>query len=253
MKIFEQLWRDVRSGESIDLYATIVIAFVLVALGLFGVASSSIIASLTLTVLGLLAISNLVNRHRVEELINQVAESAKGFFFDEFPTDFKENFESAREIWLVGVTLRGTVRNYYGLIEEKLRKGHHFKVLLVHPEGIAIEIAAGRYYAPTGRDAGRRGLQVRDSLASLCGLRQIAPDKLEIRTIQNPLTFGAVCMNPETTSGILYLEHFPFRIVAGSMPKFVLRAADGRWYDFFKKEVQTLWEEGTEWNCENTE
>jgi len=253
MKIFERIWRDIRSGESIDLYATIVIAFVLVILGLFGFASSGVIASLTLTVLGLLAISNLVNRHRVEELIKQVAESANSFFFDEFPADFKENFESAKEIWLVGVTLRGTLRNYYGLIERKLRQGHHFKVLLVHPEGIAIEIAASRYYAPTGRDAERKSSQIKDSLASLCDLRQIAPDKLEIRTIQNPLTFGAVCMNPETTSGILYLEHFPFRTFADSMPRFVLRASDGRWFDFFKKEVQALWENGIEWNCEDIE
>ena len=118
MNIYERIWREIRSGENIDLYVTIVIAFVLVILSLFGFASSGVIASLTLAVLGLLAISNLVNRHRVEELIKQVAESAKGFFFDEFPADFKENFESAKEIWLVGVTLRGTLANYYGLIEK---------------------------------------------------------------------------------------------------------------------------------------
>lgn len=92
--------------------------------------------------------------------------------------------------------------------------------------------------------------RIRDSLVSLCGLQQIAPDKLEIRTINNPLTFGAVCMNPEAASGVLYLEHFPFRTVPGAMPRFVLRASDGRWYDFFKKEIQALWDAGVEWKCD---
>lgn len=171
MKILERIWRDVRSGESIDLYATIAIAFVVVILSLVSSVSSNVVSSLTLTVLGLLAISNLVNRHRVEELIKQIAESAQSFFLDEFPADFKENFESAKEIWLVGVTLRGTIRDYYGLIERKLRQGHHFNVLLVHPDGAAIEIAASRYYAPTGRDAKRRSSQVQESLPMNCKVK----------------------------------------------------------------------------------
>jgi hypothetical protein len=205
---------------------------------------------LILTVLGLLAISNLVNRHRIENLIDRVSESAKGFFQDEYPPDFKNNFQSAKEIWLVGVSLRGTMKDYYGIMEEKLRKGHKFKVLLVNPTGTAVEIAASRHYAPTSRDIKRRSSQINDSLASLCGLRKISSKNLEIRTIQNPLTFGAICTNPNTTSGILYLDHYPFRTVAGALPKFVLRANDGRWFDFFREEVKTLWDNGTEWVCE---
>jgi hypothetical protein len=251
MRALERIWNDIRSGESIDLYATTTIAFIVVVLDLLDIAPPGLIAPLTLAVLGLLAVSNLVNRHRVQELTERIAESTRSFFLEEYPADIREHFESAKEVWLVGVTLRGTISSFSRLIEEKLRKGHSFKVLVVHPEGAAIEMAASRYYSPalTGRDPGRRGAQIKDSLVSFCGLQQIAPDKLEIRTIQNPLTFGAVCVNPRTTSAILYLAHFPYRTVADSLPKFVLRAADGRWYDFFETEIQNLWEGGIEWKC----
>lgn len=149
-----------------------------------------------------------------------------------------------------GVTIRGTLRNHYGQMEDKLRKGHRIKVLLVHPDGPAVDLAASRYYATTGRDSARRSMQIGDSLNSLCGLKRIANSNLEIRTIQNPLTFGAICTSPDSVSGALYLEHFPFRTAPDSLPKYVLYSADGKWYDFFRKEILALWECGTQWKCE---
>lgn len=255
MGVMRQIWSDIRHGESIDLYATIVIAFVVVVLSLFGFASPMLVQALTLTVLGLLAISNLVNRYRLEQLAERVVASTEDLFMDEFPTRFKSDFESVKEAWLIGVTLRKTITEYSTMIEDKLRKGHRLRVLLVHPEGAAIEMAGSRYVAlvPTGGYHQSREKQVKDSLAWFCGLRRIAGDRLEIRTIHNPLTFGATCLEPETASGILYLEYYPFRTTPNSVPKLVLRAVDGRWYDFFKKEVQMLWDSGQEWPCESME
>jgi hypothetical protein len=37
MQLLEKIWRDIRTGESIDLYATIIIAFALVVLSLFDI------------------------------------------------------------------------------------------------------------------------------------------------------------------------------------------------------------------------
>lgn len=250
MKIIERIWRDIKRGESIDLYATILLAFILVVLSILNLVSPDLVAALTLSVLGLLAISNLVNRHRVDELISKVAGSKTDFFLDEFPSDFRDNLQAASEVWIVGVTLRGIVKNYYGLMEQKLRQGHQLRVLLVHPEGSAVETAVDRIYAPSSRNTAKKGLDIRDDLQALCELRLIAPGNLDLRTIQNPMTFGAVCLNASTAIGTLYLEHLPFRTVAGTIPKFVLRAADGKWFDLFKAEIQTLWDNAVEWNCE---
>lgn len=250
MRFHGKIWEDIRHGENIDQYATILFAFGLGILGLLGITPSGLIASLTLAILGLLAVSNLVNRYRVEELSQKLSQTSKGFFLEEFPADFKDNFQSAKEIWLIGVTLSRLLKNNYGRIEEKIRKGHIVKVLLVHPEGAPLEMAANRYYAEISRNAETKGADINQSLRLLCGLRKIAPQKIEIRTIQSPLTFGAVCVNPDSASGVLYIEHFPYRTVADAQPKFVLRASDGSWYELFNKETHALWNSGKIWECE---
>ncbi|MBD3159836.1 MAG: hypothetical protein GF309_13720 [Candidatus Lokiarchaeota archaeon] len=180
---------------------------------------------------------------------SETSQLASSFFLEEFPSDFNENFEPAKEVLLMGVTLRRILKTGYGKLEEKLRKGHIIRVLLVHPEGASVEMAASRYYAEMSRDPDLKGSQIQTALQLFCSLRDVAPQRMEIRTICNPLTFGGICVNPDSASGILYLEHFPYRTVADALPKFVLRASDGQWYDFFNKEIQVLWDNGVEWEC----
>ena len=84
----------------------------------------------------------------------------------------------------------------------------------------------------------------------LCDLRQAAPGRVEIRTIQHPLAYGALAAGPDTGVGVLYLEHYCFRVSTESMPRYLLRVQDGRWYDFFKTELKALWAAGAEWSCE---
>ena len=148
------------------------------------------------------------------------------------------------------MTLSRTIKSHYSEIKRKLERGDVIKVLLVHPEGPAIEVAETRVFDRPDLEWTR--MNIRGALRDLCHLQSAAPNKLEIRTIQNPLGFGAIAVNPDSSSGILYLEHYPFKTEGGSKPKFVLRAKDGRWYDFFKSELRTLWENGTEWKCDGT-
>jgi hypothetical protein len=180
---------------------------------------------------------------------SESSQIVSSFFLEEFPSDFKENFEPAKEVWLIGVTLRRILKTEYAKLEEKLREGHIIRVLLVHPEGASIEMAASRYYAELSQDPELKGSQIKTALQLFCSLRKVAPQKMEIRTIRNPLTFGGICVNPDSASGILYLEHFPYRTVADALPKFVLQAGDGHWYDFFNKEIHALWDNGVEWEC----
>ncbi|MBL7184317.1 MAG: hypothetical protein ISS50_07705 [Anaerolineae bacterium] len=249
MQFLKRIWSDVKRGESIDLYVTVVIALGLVMLNLLGVAPQTWIAPITLSVLGLLAISVLGNRHRVEELMQSLSQSASSVFLEEFPPDLETEFESAKELWLVGVTLRGTMNGKYIKVEEKLRQGHIIKVLLVHPEGASVEMAASRYYAEVNQRPERIARATLGSLQLFCSLRQVAPDKLEIRTIRNPLTFGAIAVDPGSNSGILYLEHYPFRTISSAVPKVVLKASDGHWYEFFRREIRALWNNGEVWEC----
>lgn len=245
MQFFKRLWQDIVRGENIDLYIAVIIALGLAVLNLLGIAPPSTLAPITLAVLGLLAISTLGSRHQVEKLLEKLSQTADSFFLEEHPQGYKEDVLASAELWFIGVSLDRTIRNNHSVLERKLQKGDSIKVLLVHPEGAASEIAASRMQFKTEADAVRQ--LIHSSLNYLSQLKQVAPSKLEIRTIQDPLTFGGVVINPNSASGVLYLAHHPHKNTGRSHPKFVLRARDGYWYDFFKLEIQTLWEAGVEW------
>jgi hypothetical protein len=248
MRVLRRIWDDIRSGENIDLYITVIVAIGLAILNIVGIAPQTYLAPITLAVLGLLAITSLGNRYRIEELLQKQAQSIDNFYVEEYPLSFKNDFEAAEELWLIGVSLRRTVQANYPKIEQKLRQGHIIKVLLVHPEGAGLEIAVSRNYAR--REVEPKSNEIRFNLQLLCDLRKISPNKLEVRTIQYPLAYGVTAVNPDTASGVLYLEHYCFRTASDSLPRFVLRAKDGRWYDFFKSEIRAMWNAGIEWPCD---
>ena len=144
------------------------------------------------------------------------------------------------------MTLNRTINTYYTTLERKLARGDRVRVLLVHPEGASAEMLAMREYRRYTTD--RIRALIRDSLSDLCNLRAVYP-QLDIRVVAYPLSFGGIAINPNAGSGVLYLEHYPFKTPGGSRPKFVLAARDGRWYDFFRLELQTIWDNSTPWEC----
>jgi len=249
MQLLQRIWEDIRRGENIDLYVTVIVAVALTTLNLAGLAPQSWIAPINLAVLGLLAIATLVNRYKMEEVLRNLTQAPGTLFLEKFPANLEDDFEKSTELWLVGVTLNRTVKTYYSLLERALKRGNSIKVLLIDPNGTACKMAAMRIRPRT--DVEQIRAETRGTLTYLCDLQRIAPDKLEIRTIEHPLSFGAFVIDPEAATGVLYLEHYPFKTIGRAIPKLVLRARDGRWYDFFKAEIRILWEHGIPWRCQS--
>jgi hypothetical protein len=247
MQVLDRIWNDFRSGENIDLYATVIVAIGLAILNVVGIAPQTYLAPITLAVLGLLAITSLGNRYRIEKLLQGQSWSVDDYYVEEYPASYKDDFEMAEELWLVGISLRRTIQANYPMIEQKVRQGHVIKILLVHPEGPGIEMAVARNYAR--REVEPKSSEIRFGLQLLCDLQRIPHNNLEFRTIRYPLAYGVTAVNPDTASGTLYLEHYCFRTASDSLPRFVLRASDGRWYDFFKSEIKALWDAGVKWSC----
>ena len=248
MKILRHSWSDIRRGENIDLYLTVGIAIILALLNFLGLAPQSLLASMTLAVLGLLAVTSLVNRHRFEETLKKIqdTQSQEGVFVSDFPADWLDTMEKSSELWIMGINLSRVVSDF-SLLEKKLRRGDTIKALLVSPKGSAFKISGMRR-----REAeySEQNLSlIRASLASLCKLRVIAPDRIEIRTIDYPLSFGVFAVDPDKTSGILFLSYFPFRTPGGAIPKLVLKPKNGLWYDHFREEMRNLWDSAVPWVC----
>lgn len=250
IRALQLAWEDIRRGENIDLYVTATVAIILAALNVAGIAPQTWIGPLNLAVLALLAIAILGNRHRLEQVLKRMTQDTESILLANFPADTNSNVEKSKELWLVGVSLSSTLEALYPLFERKLRRGDLIKVLVVNPDGAACAMAAMRNYARA--DVERQRAEIRATLKDLCELRKVASDRLEIRTIEYPLTFGVYAVDPEEASGVLYLKHYPFKMPIGrARPGLVLRPRDERWYDHFRSEIRFLWENATPWQCQD--
>lgn len=248
MKILEVIWSDVRKGENIDLYATIVVAFGIVVLTLLEIAPPDLTGPLTLAVLGLLAISSIVNRHRIQALSG--SQTSELPFLEEFPPYLAQDIEGAAELFLIGVTLTQTLRTRSWKIEKLLQRGCAVNVLLVDPNGPYIDIVEYRYQELHPGSLTHNLLKdVHQTLSVCCGLKSISPDKFNVRVIPYPLGHCAIAVNPNTSSGTIYIAHYSFGTSYLHIPKYILKPKDGKWYEYHKEEIQALWKAGTEWDC----
>jgi hypothetical protein len=148
-------------------------------------------------------------------------------------------------VWLVGVTLTITIRNYYHALEKVLVRGRTVRVLVVHPEDSIIQVSETRSYARSSVDRARQ--EILAALDDFCRLREKFPRQVEIRTILYPLGHGTFGIDIDSSQGRLYIANYPYKTPGGSKPKFVLTAKDGQWYDFYKQELLLLWNHGVEW------
>lgn len=247
-KSFQRIWKEVRSGENLDAYLTIVVALVLSALNILGVTLSQQLPAITLAVLALLAIASLVSRHRVEDLTNNLA-SMREIFVTEFDLQtLKNELALADEIWLFGASLDDVVKDYYSMFEKKLKDRKTIRAMVIDPDAPAIlELSEMRAYA--NPDTHRAGAKALATLSDLCVLRKIAPDALHLRTLKYPITHRMIALNPLQPDGKLYISNYPFGTSGGSLPKFLLSAQDGRWYNLYKQEAENLWNAGNDWVC----
>jgi hypothetical protein len=248
MRVLRRIWGDIGRGENIDLYLLVGAVVALFLLDLFGVDVQSSLASATVAILGLLAVAMLVNRRRMEDLA-QVSLGGERTILRDFPSELASDLDRAREVWLTGIHPNTTFHTYSSTLEKKLRRGDSLRVLVVDPNGAACEMAAMRISVQMNADDIRA--RVTSFLNTLCELRNMAPDRLKIRTIDYLLEYGALVLDPDSASGVIYVRRYSFKSAGGAVkPKLVYHRKDGSWYDLICAEVRALWESGTPWECQ---
>ncbi len=244
-KILKQVLDDIRQGENIDLYLIVVIALPLVVLNLLGIALPTS-QPVILGVLTLLAVSTLANRRKLETVVQKINQSIDDVLLKEFPDSWKRDFETANEVWLIGISLARTITTYYPLMQDKLKAGAKIKVLIVSPVGLSHEILTQRVIRSVTPEYHRQVLN--SSLTDLCKLKEIAPSNMEIRTIDFALPFGVLGVNLKSQEGVIYVEHYPYKAKV-DVPKMVFRPQTKYWYEFYSEQIEALWQNSSEWKC----
>ena len=245
MKFWQRIKYEVRQGENLELYMIVIVSVVLLLLDLFGFANPDWISSVTISVLALLAVAILGNRHKLENIEQQFSQSPHTLFLEKYPDELKEQITNARELWVIGINLATTTHVYYDSFLDSLKRGNKIRVLLINPQSHVNQLAATRTHRKQSAEWHRS--LVLQSLTLLCQLRAEVPNGIEIRTLHHLPSFGMFGIDLETQQGILYLEHYGYRLKIGDKPKMVLRPQDGKWYDIFRQQLYALWQDSVEW------
>jgi hypothetical protein len=249
METIKRILTDVRQGEKIDVYVLILVSILLAILSILDIVPDLWVPPITLAILGLLAISALNIRYGLEEVHNKLPINLRCVLLDRFPDDRWEKFEKeASDIWLIGSSLYYILDNYYLFFQNKLRDGCSMKVLVRNPSDEMCQLATRYTYIPLAPEQMRTKIET--TLDRLCELKKIAPDKLEIRVLDYPLSFNIGALNPKTRNGMIYIEYHPYKMPQTGLPKVVVSANDISWYDFYTKQMYKIWEDGKEWKEE---
>ncbi len=253
MKSFlRRAWKEILQGENLDVYLMIVLAIGLGVINLLGVIPSqwmnTWVVSIILTVLGLLAVVSLGNRHRIDGLTEKLSKDIADIFVNKWESDGAKEMLVASEIWFVGVSLGGPIGDHYALLESKLKSGAKIKFLFRNPDGPNLNLVTEQEYTPNSPEHVKQNIQ--RSLARASALQKISPANMEIRIIDYPIPYNLFANDPDSPSGILYLEMRSYKMPEGDIPKITLYPKDGYWYEFFKRQLFIFWENAKIWDTQ---
>ena len=246
MKILQKVWDDIRSGENIDLYITVVTAIGIAILNIFGIAPQELIASVTLAVLALIAISSLGTRHHLEQQLHKLTTTSTFSLKGRSELlSFQERGQVALEINIVGISLITAIVPNLDFFEAKMKAGCKLKILLLDPKSPALEVWRKTTKLPN--PAGDIS-QTLNALEILVQLEKRYKGKCEIRLSNVFLPCGLTIFDPNKETGSMTVETWAYKKLIGERPHFILtRAKDEKWFEFYKSQFDELWTDSTFW------
>ncbi len=208
-----------------------------------------------LGVLGLVAISGLWDRHRRLRRIERLMEegnslilrrlSGKVYANDFFvPTKLSENmFSSANKIFLAGITLTRTTREFMDVLGQRLKAGAIIKLIIIDRkiDGV-VETMASRSMGETTAEYWRTRMQTVESVINTIASTPGASGKLQIGYLPYIPSFGLVIVEPNKPNAVCRVELYHHRS-AEPNPTFEVNAKDDpTWYSFFERQYDILWD-----------
>lgn len=227
-----------------------------------------------LGVLGLLATSEIVERYRklnsIEESVKRALlllesrftqrPSAVAFF--EKPPRLDSYVQGADQIDWCGVTLSSTINKQFGYLRERLKQGAKVRLLVIDPDSLAPQMSARRSEEPDDVDYYRTRLEatLRDIDYLHKGWKEYQSQQgssqtgsFSVRFLSYAPSFGLLSFDARRSDGIVFVEVYPHGSGYESPPTFDLTPhRDGEWYHYFVDQFEQMWEGARPWEPEVT-
>ena len=254
MKILRKIWDDIRTGQNLDIYVTVILSVVIAIFGVTGKATQEIIFSAILATLALISSGLLVSRHQNEEThklistINNSTSLSESFFVGEDSiSEIIQIIGKSRKAYFWGTTLT----THIPILEDELKKGIEngleVRFLLIKPEGVALKMAAFR-----GKDLNEKDLEsdLRRNLTRLSAINAKAPQgKFECRVVDYLAPYTMYIFDMGLSSGMMLVRISTLRTSNTMRPTFRLtQKEDLKWFEFHVEQFETAWKEATPYN-----
>lgn len=212
---------------------------------------------LLLALLAFLAIDALVERLELLTNIEQDVEALKNSmesrlgareflcYRKDFPRLEHIIASAKRDIWVSGVTLDSMVA-FAGVFQSRLKDGLKLRFLAIDPDGDAVQ-EASEYLLSTPEDLAER---VRANLDTLFRrLAQGEAEQVQIRVTNRRPSLGYFVVDATDNTGHMSVMAYLYQTqTTDQLPMMLLRKGiDPHWYDVYLRDLQTLWDDATEW------
>lgn len=211
-----------------------------------------------LGVLGLLALSEIIERYRRLNSIEKTSKQALALleskladrssalaFFTKLPP-LDKYIQSANNIDMCGVTLTTAVNRQLSSIRERLSVGATVRVLVVDPTSNALKISDLRSEDP---NVEYYRFKLEATFQDLVYLYQYQSrncntnkGKFEVRLLPYPPSFAIYSFDARRPTGQVIVEIYPHVTGWGNEPAFdLLPTRDGKWYEYFVDQFEFMW------------
>jgi hypothetical protein len=220
----------------------------------FGPNDITELATRILAVLGLIAVSGLWERNRrlrrIEKLSEKSCELAlryvsskvhAGDFFLPKRRLSDQTFASANTIFLSGITLTRTTREYMHILGQRLVAGAYVRIMITDPsiDSVLRELAL-RDGDETGEQY-RTRLQTVETVINIIAQTPGNKGTVEIGYLPYVPTFGSVMIDPDEPHGFCIVELYHHRSTEPNATFEVRASDDPLWYKFYRQQYEILW------------
>ncbi len=206
-------------------------------------------------ILGLIAVSGFWDRNRRLRRIEKLSEESRdlvlrrlsgkvlaGDFFISQTRLSDATFSSATTIYLVGITLTRTTRQYMHILGQRLQSGAHIKLVIVDSANDSVmQEMAYRSMGNTSPEYWRTRMRTVEAVVQAIGSSATGNGKMEVGFLPYIPSFGLTMIDPDQPHGSCYVELSIHRS-AEPNPTFELKALDDpHWFKFFRNQFDILW------------
>lgn len=237
-----------RLFENIDVYITLSLAVIFAVLGFIGTIPVAVLLAGILATLSILAYSMLATRRILGTLSQSLASlypTASVLLKDRTSFgSFQESLNSVNTIWLYGPSLVVMWATHKDAFRKNVQAGGKIRVLIFNVSSKNLSIQAEQL----GVDPDKLAAEIRATRANCKELlkRGLRMGEFEIRETEMMPGYSMVILNPSEHNGEMVIEYLGYHVDVSERPHIELDAArDRRWFTFYLKQYEKLWENAT--------